>query len=174
MVSIPMIVIVAAVAASIVSLKKVVPVGVSQKSQYALRALFELAKRREEGPVAVAEIAEAQAIPQRFLELIVVQLRKTGWIRSHRGAQGGYTLVVPQEQITVADIIRVIDGSLAPVKCISEESPAHCALKGRCAFAGLWKRARDAVAAVYESTTLQDMVEEELVSLVGPVHDYSI
>lgn len=147
---------------------------VSQRSQYALRALFELAKHQMDGPVAVAEIAEAQAIPQRFLELIIAQLRRIGWVTSYRGAAGGYVLGVSPGEISVADIIRVIDGSLAPVKCLASDSHADCALKGRCIFAGLWKRAKIAVAAVYETTTLQSMIEEESQATETPVHDYSI
>lgn len=148
--------------------------GVSQRGQYALRALFELAKRREAGPIAVAEIAEVQAIPQRFLELILAQLRRLGWVTSHRGATGGYTLRVAPEAISVADILNAIDGSLAPVKCMAGDDPADCALKGQCVFASLWRRARDAVTAVYETTTLQDMLQTELLAMSSTVPDYSI
>ena len=88
--------------------------SVSQQCQYALRALFELAKRREDGPVAVAEVAEIQAIPARFLELIAARLKRAGFIESRRGVQGGYTLAVLPTEVSVADIIRAIDGSLAP------------------------------------------------------------
>ena len=101
--------------------------SVSQQSQYALRAVFELGKRRDEGPIAVADIAEAQAIPRRFLELIIAQLRRAGFVTSHRGVQGGYALVMSPREIAVADIIRAIDGSLAPVKCIATHRPTHCA-----------------------------------------------
>ena len=86
--------------------------SVSQQSQYALRAMFELAKRQGEGPVAVAELAEVQAIPARFLELIVARLKREGFIASRRGVQGGYTLSVAPTEISVADIIRAVDGSL--------------------------------------------------------------
>ena len=148
--------------------------SVSQQSQYALRALFELGKRRDDGPVSVADLAEAQAIPRRFLEVIIALLRRAGFVTSHRGTQGGYTLAVSPREIAVADIIRVIDGSLAPVKCIATHSPTHCALKGQCVFADLWKRARDAVADVYERTTLQELIEKELQALTSYVHEYSV
>jgi Rrf2 family protein len=148
--------------------------SVSQKSQYALRALFELARRLGEGPVAVADIAEVQAIPRRFLELIIAQLRQCGFVASHRGVQGGYTLAVAPAEISVADIIRAIDGSVAPVKCIASQSPAECRLKGQCVFADLWKRARDAVANVYETTTLQDLIDHERRPTVGLALEYSV
>jgi Rrf2 family transcriptional regulator, cysteine metabolism repressor len=148
--------------------------SVSQKSQYALRALFELAKSRDDGPIAVADIADAQAIPRRFLELILAQLRRVGFVASHRGVQGGYTLAVSPGAISVADILRALDGSLAPVKCIATESPTHCRLKGECVFADLWKRARDAVAKVYETTTLQDLLEKERRPAVGFAPEYAL
>lgn len=83
---------------------------VSQKCQYTLRALFELAKRGGSTPTAAAEIAQAQAIPPRFLELILQGLRAEGMIASRRGNQGGYVLNAPPESISVGDIIRVVPG----------------------------------------------------------------
>jgi Rrf2 family transcriptional regulator, cysteine metabolism repressor len=133
----------------------------SQKCQYALRALFELAKRQGEGPLTVAQIAESQAIPARFLELIVQELRVQGWIRSRRGSNGGYTLVAAPASVTVASIIRLIDGSLAPVHCVAGKDERSCSLRGRCAFMRMWQRAQEAVERVYETTTLQDLIDEE-------------
>jgi Rrf2 family protein len=85
-------------------------------------------------------------------------------VESRRGAQGGYSLAVAPDQITVADIVELIDGSFAPVKCILGEEETRCKLNGRCVFAGLWRRAQSALTAVYEGTTLQDLVNEEAAS----------
>ena len=134
---------------------------VSRKCQYTLRALFELAKRQGEDPVAVAEIAEAQAIPSRFLELILQDLRSEGMVESRRGNQGGYVLAGSPEAITVGDVIRAVDGSLAPVKCVVGRSDEHCRLKNRCAFAGVWRKAQEAMEEVYDNTTLQDLIDDE-------------
>jgi len=150
--------------------------AVSQKCQYALRALFELAKRRDEGPVGVQAIAATQAIPARFLEVILQQLRQAGLVQSRRGTLGGYVLGVSPESLTVADIVETIDGSLAPVKCIGDGDRAerHCALLGGCAFMGLWKRAQNAVAEVYKNTTIRDLIDSEQFVTIGDSPDYTI
>ena len=148
--------------------------AVSQKCQYALRALFELAKRRDEGPVGVQAIAATQAIPARFLEVILQQLRQAGLVQSRRGTLGGYVLGVSPESLTVADIVETIDGSMAPVKCIGDRAERPCALFGGCAFLGLWKRAQDAVAEVYKNTTIQDLIDSEQFVTIGDSPDYTI
>ena len=122
----------------------------------------------------MAELAEVQAIPARFLELIVARLKREGFIASRRGVQGGYTLSVAPTEISVADIIRAVDGSLVPVKCMHEENATPCALKGRCAFENLWGRAKEAVTVVYGETSLQDLIDEECMSQTRRVHDYCI
>ena len=134
---------------------------ISQKCQYTLRALFELAKRRGNGPVSAAEIAEAQAIPPRFLELILQGLKDSWQVESKRGNNGGYLLAVPPEVITVGDIIRTVDGSLSPVQCVSNRAHGHCPLKGKCAFMGVWQKAQAAIEEVYDSFSLQDLIDNE-------------
>jgi Rrf2 family protein len=134
---------------------------VSQKSQYTLRALFELAKRQGGEPVTVAEIADTQAIPQRFLELIFLDLRSRGLIESRRGSQGGYVLNAAPDSISVGDIIRTIDGSLSPVRCVVGRSDERCRLRNRCVFLSVWQKAQKAMEEVYDNTTLQDLIDDE-------------
>jgi len=134
--------------------------NVSQKCQYALRALFELARQRGEGPVPVSEVARRQAIPPRFLELILKELRQAGWVKSFRGIRGGYVLAVAPGSLGVGEVIRFIEGPLAPVKCIAGPEGRACPLRGGCAFIGLWERAERAVSEVYDSTTFQDLLDE--------------
>ena len=87
----------------------------SQKCQYAIRAVFQLAKEHGGGPIKIADVAEAQAIPPRFLELILGELKQGGFTESRRGKRGGYLLARPPAQITVGDIIRFVEGPLGPV-----------------------------------------------------------
>ena len=134
---------------------------VSQKCQYTLRALFELAKRQGDEPVTVAEIADAQAIPRRFLELIFLDLRSRGVVESRRGNRGGYVLTASPETISVGDIIRAVDGSLAPVNCVVGRGHEHCRLRNRCAFINVWQRAERATEEVYDQTTLQNLIDDE-------------
>ncbi|MCF7668729.1 MAG: Rrf2 family transcriptional regulator [Verrucomicrobia bacterium] len=135
--------------------------NVSQKCQYALRAVFELSKRAGQGPVRIGEVADAQAIPPRFLEIILGQLKSNGYVESRRGIQGGYQIAVDPSHLTVGDLIRFVDGPFEPVKCLGAGDGAECRMKGRCAFVGLWRRAQQAVENVFDTTTFTDLIEEE-------------
>lgn len=149
---------------------------VSQKCQYALRAVFELSRRRERAPVSTAEIAEAQAIPPKFLELILGELKHGGFVESRRGARGGYLLARRPDRMTVGEIIRFIDGPVTPVRCVAGTSQPDCRLygDGGCAFMGMWRRARDAGNAVFDSTSFQDLIDEAPTSGGSYVADYCI
>lgn len=133
----------------------------SQKCQYAVRAILELSKRYGQGPVPAAEIAGSQATPQRFLEIILNELKPTGLVDSRRGAQGGFYLTSSPDRITVGKVIRLVEGALDPVNCEADQAGRCCPLAERCALAGLWKQAREAVEAVYDSVTFQDLVDQE-------------
>jgi Rrf2 family cysteine metabolism transcriptional repressor len=128
----------------------------SQKCQYALRAIYEITLRESDWPIKSGDIAEAQAIPPRFLENILAQLKAGGFIDSKRGKEGGYMLTNAERQITVGEIIRYIQGPLVPVHCMMDT--AHCELQGNCPFHHMWERARDAVLEVYDQTTVRDLI----------------
>jgi Rrf2 family cysteine metabolism transcriptional repressor len=132
----------------------------SQRTQYAVRAVFELAKRRGQGPVRIAEVAKAQAIPRRFLEVILGELKQAGFVESRRGSQGGYVLGRSPDQLTVAEVIEFLQGPLGPVACLSDESAAaECPLRTCCVFRGMWEQVREAVSNVYKNTTFSDLVK---------------
>lgn len=147
---------------------------VTQKCQYALRALFELAKRQGEGPVRSIDIATNQAIPKRFLEVILHQLRQGGFVDSQRGKEGGFFLSRPSQSITVGEIIRFIDGPLTPVDCQLDKPHFTCTLKGNCAFMGLWDEAREALERVYDTKSLKELVDREETRLGAQIPHYSI
>jgi len=151
-------------------------VSVSQKCQYALRALFELAKRDTNQPTSMAQIAEAQGIPPKFLELILSELRQGGFVDSQRGRGGGYVLRAKPDELTVGTIIRFVDGPVAPVKCIAGNAPSDttCSMFGNCAFVDMWSRARDAVAEVYDNTTFQSLIEKERLGAATRANTYCI
>jgi len=136
---------------------------VSQKSQYALRAIFELAKEYGKGPTKIAHIAEAQAIPVRFLEVILVHLKRGGFAVSQRGKEGGYFLIRPPEGLTVGELLRFVEGPIDPVDCMTptRKAKARCSLEGACVFVDLWQNVRDAISSVYDNTTIKDLVERE-------------
>jgi Rrf2 family transcriptional regulator, cysteine metabolism repressor len=134
---------------------------VSQKCQYAIRAVFELTKRNGHTPVKIGDIADTQAIPPRFLEIILHQLKRGGFVQSRRGATGGYLLARRPQQLKVGEIIRFIEGPLAPVACMTDQSSPNCALSGNCAFIGMWNQVAVAMSDVYDRTSFQDLVENE-------------
>lgn len=136
--------------------------SLSQRCQYSLRALYELAKRVGQGPVKVAEIAEAQGIPPRFLEILLGQLKQAGFVISARGKCGGYVLNRAPAEVRVGDIIRFCDGPIAPVDCLTDAQLCH--LYGHCAFMGLWRRAQAALEGIYDGTSLADLLQEERAS----------
>jgi len=111
---------------------------ITQKTQYALRAIFELARHYGEGPLKISEISSEQAIPLRFLEVILNKLKKGGFVRGKRGFEWGYFLIRPPEEIRPIDIIRQMDETIGPVHCLSLTSPKPCPLKGQlCVFSGV-------------------------------------
>jgi len=147
---------------------------VSQKCQYSIRAVFELARRYGRGPVKISKIAEAQAIPLRFLEVILNQLRQAGFVQSKRGAAGGYLLARHPDRIIVGEIVQFVEGPLVPVACMTDKSDEKCSLQGNCVFIGMWERAAKAVSEVYDQTSFQDLVEEETMMQKSASVTYSI
>lgn len=147
---------------------------VSQKCQYAIRAVFELAKRHGQGPVKIKDIADAQAIPVRFLEVILNQLRRVGFVQSKRGMEGGYLLARTPDSITVGDIVQFVEGPLAPVSCLTDRASKKCSLHGDCVFLGLWSRAAKALSDVYDKTSFQDLIHSEAKLQKMSVHPFSV
>lgn len=147
---------------------------VSQRCQYALRALFELAKRYGQGPTRSADVAGAQAIPVRFLEVILGQLRQGGFVVSRRGMEGGYILARDPAELSVGEVIRFVEGPLSPVQCAAGAGADNCPLYGRCAFMGMWEQARDAVAGVYDSTSFRGLLEAEAATAEANALSYCI
>jgi Rrf2 family protein len=132
----------------------------SAKADYALRAAAELAVADEGIPVKAEQIAAAQKIPPKFLESILLQLRNAGLVRSQRGADGGYWLARPATEITLAEIIRVVEGPLASVR---GERPESLSYRGAAEPYGLvWIAVRANLRAILETVTLADVAAGEL------------
>jgi len=152
----------------------------SQKSQYAVRAVFELAKREGLGPVKAAHIAEAQYVPVRFLENILGQLRQAGLIESVRGREGGYRLRRAPRDIAVGEIIRLIQGPMSAIECAEAATDGHsgngrsCPLRPGCVLLPLWEEAHRAMMDVFDGTTFGDLVEQERAANECEVINYAI
>ena len=136
----------------------------SQKTRYAIRAMQHLADRYGEGPVQLAEIAEAQKIPANFLTTILSELGRFGIVASMRGKDGGYWLALAPVDITYGDLIRVMRGSLALVPCASRfahEKCKNCVEEGDCRTRALMLQVRDRTAELLDSIRLSDPIALE-------------
>jgi Rrf2 family protein len=135
-------------------------VRVSAKTDYAIRAALELAAAPDDKPVKGERISKAQAIPLRFLENILMQLRHAGLVESRRGADGGYRLARPASEVTLADVIRAIDGPLAGVSGVRPESLGFEGVAEP--MRDVWIAVRASLRGVLERVTLADVVGAEL------------
>lgn len=131
---------------------------ISTKGRYALRLMIDLAERSDGTPVSLKEVAKRQNISEKYLEQIISVLNRAGFVRSIRGAQGGYLLKKEPKDYTVGMILRLTEGSLAPVACI-EDDEVICERQNACVTIMVWKRINDAISGVVDSITLQDLVD---------------
>lgn len=131
---------------------------ISTKGRYALRLMLDLALQEGEGPVPLRDVARRQDISDKYLEQIVTQLGRADLVRSVRGAGGGYLLTRPAAEYTVGEILRALEGSLAPVTCA--EDPSCCCRSEACVTMEVWSQIAEAVSGVVDHTTLQDLVDK--------------
>jgi Rrf2 family transcriptional regulator, cysteine metabolism repressor len=136
----------------------------STKAEYGVRVMVELARRAGEDPIPLAEIAAHDGLPLAYLEHLVARLRKAGLVDSRRGSRGGYMLARPAREITMAEVVQALEGSIAPIECISEaadgsivcsreSSPGHV-----CPTKLLWTRVRGSIVSTLRDTTLADLL----------------
>lgn len=130
---------------------------ISTKGRYAIRLMLDLAMNASGDPIRLKDVARRQDISEKYLEQIISTLNKAGFVRSVRGPQGGYTLQWPPEEYTVGMILRLTEGSLAPVECV-DDTNACCAREDNCATRILWKKLDDAINDVVDHVTLEDLM----------------
>jgi Rrf2 family protein len=120
--------------------------------------MLELSLKYDRGPQHIHAISKAQNIPERFLEQILLLLKRAGYLKSKKGQRGGYSLAKPPAEINVAEVIRVLEGPLAPIDCVSVMAHEACPMEETCGLRWLWKEVRDSVAEIMERTTFADLV----------------
>ncbi|MGB7394167.1 MAG: Rrf2 family transcriptional regulator [Pricia sp.] len=133
----------------------------SKKTKYGLKALTYLASQQENSPVQIAEIAERENISQKFLESILLSLRKTGFLGSKKGKGGGYYLIKDPKEVLMTDVMRILEGPIAMVPCVSlnfYEKCADCPDEASCSVNKLMLEVRDANLEVYRNNTLADLI----------------
>jgi len=139
----------------------------SKRSEYGLRALFDLADRTGRGPVSLKELAARNNLPFKFMEHIFLPLRNAGIVLSQSGAGGGYSLGRNPEKIYLGEIIRTLDGTIAPVSCISQIAyePCTCPDEETCPLRLVMNRVRDAIVDIVDHTSLADALAESKANL---------
>ncbi|MBQ8926704.1 MAG: Rrf2 family transcriptional regulator [Oscillospiraceae bacterium] len=130
---------------------------ISTKGRYALRMLIDLAHHQDEGYISLKDIAERQQISKKYLEQIVPMLNRGGILRTNRGNKGGYMLAKPLDVLTVGDVLRATEGSLAPVTCL-EQPENDCPRAEDCATLYIWQGLNDVVQKYLDSVTLLDIL----------------
>jgi len=152
---------------------------ISKKTKYALKALINLAGQPSGNPVLIAELARSESIPKKFLEFILLSLRKGGILQSRIGKGGGYYLSLPPSKISIGMIVRILEGDLAPVSCLSTTNYAHCDEcqdEATCGIRLVMVDVNKALSEVLDGLTLADMVERSAAAskMRENIVDYSI
>ncbi len=132
----------------------------SKRGDYALRALVSLSMSYPD-VVPIAEISEKEVVPLKFLEQILLLLRNLGYVRSRMGPKGGYYLAKPPSAITLGEVIRSVDGPLAPISCVSHTAYEKCAQQGNCRLRMVLNEVRDDIAKRLDSVTFADICGSE-------------
>lgn len=131
---------------------------ISTKGRYSLRFLLDLAQHKDDGFVSLKDVSERQNISKKYLEQIVPLLNKSGMLRANRGYQGGYMLAKPPEQCTVGDVLRLTEGSLAPVACLDCEENT-CERRDECMTLPVWEGLNGVITEYLDNISLQDIID---------------
>lgn len=132
----------------------------STKGRYGLKAMFELALHDGKGPIPLRNIADSQNISEHYLEQLIAVLKKDDLVNSVRGAQGGYMLSKTPNKITVGEILRALEGEIAPSDCVLDTDENNCTREEHCVTKTVWVKIRNSINDVIDSITLADMVED--------------
>ncbi len=150
---------------------------ISKKTKYAIQALIFLASENAKGPVLISTIAKAERIPKKFLESILLELKNKGFLMSKKGKGGGYALGKHPDKIILGHVIRIFEGPLAPVSCVSQTAYQRCEEckdEKHCGIRLVMKDVRDAIANILDRTTLEDMLQRVHLIKNKGISDFTI
>jgi Rrf2 family protein len=134
----------------------------STKGRYGVRAMFDLAMHSQEGAVTLKSVAQREHISEKYLEHLFSSMKKAGLVHSVRGAQGGYRLGRPPEEITLGDIIRVLEGPISPTECVIEGAGGEdCERASECVMRLVWCKVKEQINGILDAVTLADICEEQ-------------
>lgn len=132
----------------------------STRGRYGVTIMVDLAQHADEGPISLKSVADRQKLSEHYLEQLVPELRKAGLVKSIRGAQGGYILAKRPEDILIGDIIRVLEGPIAPVECTEQSGLNCCEKTDFCVTREVWVKVRDSINDVVDSISLADLLKD--------------
>ncbi len=132
---------------------------ISTKIRYGTRAMLELALNYGKGPVDLKEIAKKEDISLKYLEQVIVPLKAAGLLKATRGSRGGYSLAKPPSEISLSDVVKVLEGPIELVNCIKD--PARCSRSLHCVSRDIWKQATEALENVFDSITFEEMAKRK-------------
>ncbi len=152
---------------------------ITYKGDYALKALLQLALQYHDNKnevVSINEIAKNGDMPIKFLEQILLALRRGGFVKSRRGIKGGFLLGKKPADITIGDVVRFIEGPIEPISCVGDECYKGCKDIANCIFRNVWKEVTMAISLVVDTVTFEDLVVKykETILHLSPVYDYMI
>ncbi|MGI6449492.1 MAG: RrF2 family transcriptional regulator [Desulfitobacteriia bacterium] len=132
----------------------------STRGRYGVHIMVDLAQHADEGPISLKSVAERQKLSEHYLEQLIPELRKAGLVKSIRGSQGGYILAKRPEDILIGDVIRVLEGPIAPVECTNQLGLDCCEKTDFCVTREVWVKVRDSINNVVDSITLADLIKD--------------
>ncbi|NLI91809.1 MAG: Rrf2 family transcriptional regulator [Peptococcaceae bacterium] len=132
----------------------------STRGRYGVQIMVDLARHSEEGPISLKSVADRQKLSEHYLEQLVPELRKAGLVKSIRGAQGGYVLAKKPEDIYIGDVIRVLEGPIAPVECNNQTGKDCCEKTSFCVTREVWVKVRDSINDLVDSISLADLIKD--------------
>lgn len=147
---------------------------ISFKGDYALKIILDLALTYNQGITQIREISKRQDIPEKFLEQLIVVLKRAKYIKTVRGPKGGVFLAKHPSKITLGEIVRLMEGHTSPIACVSCSGYSKCSFENKCVFKKVWASVRDKTNEIVDKTTFQDMVEEQIKMKSGKNLDYTI
>lgn len=132
----------------------------STKGRYGVRAILDITLNQHAGPVTIHSIAQRQEISERYLEQLLITMKQNGLIKSIRGFHGGYMLNKEPQDITIGDVVRALEGPIAPVDCVDDSRSGSCTRLDFCVTRRVWEDLRDAMTEVLDSYTIEDLLAE--------------
>ncbi|NOR26136.1 MAG: Rrf2 family transcriptional regulator [Desulforhopalus sp.] len=147
---------------------------ISHKTDYSLKSILHLSGIYPDSTAQIKQIAESQDIPRKFLEQVLLLLKKGGFLLSKQGPKGGYFLARAPEEISVGEVVRFVEGPIHPISCIAEGFKENCSFASVCVFRDIWVEVEDAISAIIDNINFKELLDREKTKRNQHIIDYQI